>query len=356
MKMSKISLAILFGGASSEHDVSCISAQGILKNIDKSKYDITTLGITKNGEWYLFNDDVEMLKNDEWLDSPTLKRAYISPDTSIHGIVVEDGTVIKLDCVFPVLHGKNGEDGTVQGLLQLAQIPFVGCDATSSGSCMDKAVTNAVADAFGIKQARWCSFTKFEYEKDAQRCADMAIKKLGFPIFVKPANAGSSVGISKAHNEDELKAGIEIALKEDKKVVLEEFIEGSEVECAVLGNDEPIAAEVGQIVAAAEFYDFDAKYNNPASELHIPALISEDKRNEVRSAALNAYKALGCEGLSRCDFFVTKNGDVLLNEINTIPGQTPISMYPKLFEAVGVPYTELIDRLIDFALQRGGKI
>lgn len=354
--MSKISLAILFGGASSEHDVSCISAQGILKNIDKSKYDITMLGITKNGEWYLFDDDIDMLAKDEWLNSPTLKKAYISPDTSIGGVVVEDGSTIKLDCVFPVLHGKNGEDGTVQGLLQLAQIPFVGCDATSSGSCMDKAVTNAVADAFGIKQAKWCSFTKFEYEKDTQRCVDMAIKKLGFPIFVKPANAGSSVGISKAHNEEELKAGIEIALKEDKKAVLEEFIEGSEVECAVLGNDEPIAAEVGQIVAAAEFYDFDAKYNNPASELHIPALIDEDKRNEVRSAALNAYKALGCEGLSRCDFFVTKNGDVLLNEINTIPGQTPISMYPKLFEAVGVPYAELIDKLIDFALQRGGKI
>ncbi len=354
--MSKISLAILFGGASSEHDVSCVSAQGIIKNIDKSKYDITLLGITKSGEWYLFNDDIELLPNDEWLKSKTLKKAYISPDTAIHGIVVEDGSTIKLDCVFPVLHGKNGEDGTVQGLLQLAQIPFVGCDATSSGSCMDKAVTNAVADAFGIAQAKWCSFTKFEYEKDSKRCIDMAVKKLGYPIFVKPANAGSSVGISKAHNEEELMQGIEIALKEDKKAVLEEFIEGHEVECAVLGNDEPIAAEVGQIIAAAEFYDFDAKYNNPASELHIPALISKEKRDEVRKAALHAYKALGCEGLSRCDFFVTNDGKVLLNEINTIPGQTPISMYPKLFEAVGTPYTELIDKLIDYALQRGGKI
>lgn len=354
--MSKISLAIIFGGASSEHDVSCISAQGILKNIDKSKYDITMLGITKNGEWYLFDDDIDMIANDGWLKSSSLKKAYISPDTSIHGIVVENGEQIKLDVVFPVLHGKNGEDGTIQGLFQLAQIPFVGCDATSSGSCMDKAVTNAVADAFGIKQAKWCAFTQFEYNKDTDRCLDMAEKKLGYPIFVKPANAGSSVGISKAHNRDELMKGMEIAYKEDKKAVLEEFIEGHEVECAVLGNDEPIAAEVGQIVAAAEFYDFDAKYNNPASQLHIPALIDEDKRNEVRAAALNAYKALGCEGLSRCDFFVTNDGKVLLNEINTIPGQTPISMYPKLFEAVGVPYAELIDRLIDLALQRGGKI
>lgn len=355
--MNKITVAILFGGASSEHDVSCISARGIVSNIDKEKYNLVLLGITKSGEWYLFDDDIEMLPDDRWLESASLKKAYIAPDSSIGGAVTADGEIIRLDVVFPVLHGKNGEDGTVQGLLQLAQIPYVGCNATASGSCMDKAVTNAVADAFGIDQAKWCSFTQYEYSKDESRCLDMAIKKLGFPIFVKPANAGSSVGISKAHNREELKAGIEIAFKEDKKVILEEFIDGFEVECAVLGNDEPIAAEVGQIIAAAEFYDFDSKYNNPESELHIPALISKEKRDEVRAAALEAYKALGCEGLSRCDFFVTKGDErVLLNEINTIPGQTPISMYPKLFEAAGVSYTELIDRLIGLALERGGII
>ena len=356
-KMSKLTLGVLFGGASSEHDISCISAKSILENIDKEKYNIVKLGITRQGEWFLFDDDVNMLPNDEWLKSKSLKKAYITPDSKIHGIVTEDGEQIKLDIVFPVLHGKNGEDGTVQGLLQLAQIPFVGCDATSSGSCMDKAVTNAVADAFGIEQAKWCAFTEYEYGKDSRKCLDLAINKLGFPIFVKPANAGSSVGITKAHNEEELIVGIEKAFKEDKKVILEEFIEGQEVEVAVLGNEEPIAAEVGQIVAAAEFYDFDAKYNNPASELHIPALLSEEKRNEVRQAALKAYKALSCEGMSRCDFFVTKGDQrVLLNEINTIPGQTSISMYPKLFEAVGVGYTELIDRLIDLAIKRGGII
>lgn len=354
--MSKKTIAILFGGASSEHYISCISAHSILSNIDRNKYDIVAMGITKNGEWYLYEDDIELLPDDKWLNGKK-RKAYITPDSSVGGIVTEAGETIKLDAVFPVLHGKNGEDGTVQGLLQLAQIPFVGCDATSSGSCMDKAVTNAVADAFGIDQAKWCSFTKYEYNKDTDSCIDNAEKKLGYPIFVKPANAGSSVGISKAHNREELKAGIDKALKEDKKVVLEEFIEGFEVECAVLGNDEPIAAEVGQVVAAAEFYDFDAKYNNPKSELHIPALISPEKRGEVKEAALRAYKALGCEGMSRCDFFVTKKDQrVLMNEINTIPGQTSISMYPKLFEAVGVPYAELIDRLIDLAIQRGGKI
>ncbi len=355
--MSKLTLGVLFGGASSEHDISCISAKSILENIDKEKYNIVKLGITRQGEWFLFDDDVNMLPNDEWLKSKSLKKAYITPDSKIHGIVTENGEQIKLDIVFPVLHGKNGEDGTVQGLLQLAQIPFVGCDATSSGSCMDKAVTNAVADAFGIEQAKWCAFTEYEYVKDSRKCLDLAINKLGFPIFVKPANAGSSVGITKAHNDEELIVGIEKAFKEGKKVVLEEFIEGQEVEVAVLGNEEPIAAEVGQIVAAAEFYDFDAKYNNPASELHIPALLNEEKRNEVRQTALKAYKALSCEGMSRCDFFVTKGDQrVLLNEINTIPGQTSISMYPKLFEAVGVGYTELIDRLIDLAIKRGGII
>jgi D-alanine-D-alanine ligase len=355
--MNKITVAILFGGASSEHDVSCVSAKGIISNIDKEKYNVVMLGITKNGEWYLFDDDVELLPNDKWLDSKSLKKAYIAPDSSIGGIVTADGEIIKLDAVFPVLHGKNGEDGTVQGLLQLAQIPYVGCNATASGSCMDKAVTNAVADAFGIEQAKWHTFTQYEYKSNQEKCLDDSIEKLGFPIFVKPANAGSSVGISKAHNREELKEGIEIAFKEDKKVVLEEFIDGFEVECAVLGNDEPVAGEVGQIVAAAEFYDFDAKYNNPESELHIPALISKEKRDEVRKSAIGAYKALGCEGLSRCDFFVTRDDQrVLLNEINTIPGQTPISMYPKLFEAVGVPYKELIDRLIELAIERGGII
>lgn len=352
--MNKITLAILFGGASSEHDVSCVSAKGIITNINKDKYNIILIGITKDGEWYIFDDDINLLPNDKWLESKSLKKAFIAPDSKIHGIVCEDGSQIRLDAVFPVLHGKNGEDGTIQGLLQLAKIPFVGCDATSSGSCMDKAVTNAVADAFGIKQAKWCAFTHYEFDHKRDFCISLAEKKLGYPIFVKPANAGSSVGISKAHNQEELIKGIEVAFKEDKKVVLEEFIEGYEVECAVLGNNEPIAAEVGQIVAAAEFYDFDAKYNNPKSELHIPALISKEKRDEVRAAALNAYKALGCEGLSRCDFFVTKDDErVLMNEINTIPGQTPISMYPKLFEAVGVPYAELIDRLIDLAIERG---
>lgn len=351
--MNKLNLAIIFGGASSEHDISCISAKTIVDNINKEKYNISLIGITKQGEWYLYDGEADKIPNDKWLENDSLKKAYISPDSAIKGIVCQDGKIIKLDVVFPVLHGRNGEDGTIQGLFQLAQIPFVGCDATASGSCMDKTVTNAMADAFGIAQAKWCSFTKYEYIKNANEQIEKAIKKLGFPIFVKPANAGSSVGISKAATIEELKTGIEVALKEDKKVVLEEFIDGWEVECAVLGNNEPIATDIGQIVSAADFYDFDSKYNTP-SQLHIPALIEKEKREEVRQAALKAYKALGCEGFSRCDFFVDKKtGKVLLNEINTIPGQTPISMYSKLFEAYGIPYPQLIDKLIELAIERG---
>ena len=353
--MIKKTVAILFGGVSSEHDISCISAKSIIKNIDYSKYNVVLLGITKEGRWLLYNDNVELLPQDKWLASSKLIPAFICPDAQVHGIITSKGDIIKLDAVFPVLHGKNGEDGTVQGLLQLAQIPYVGCDATSSGICMDKAVANAVADANSIPQAKWYAINIFSYRKNPSLELDTAIEKLGFPIFVKPANAGSSVGISKAHNKEELYAAMEVAFKEDKKVVLEEFISGSEVECAVMGNNEPVAAEVGQIVAAADFYDFDAKYNNPQSELHIPALLSEEKRNEVRQQAVRAYKALGCEGMARVDFFVTEDGRILLNEINTIPGQTDISMYPKLFEAVGVSYKELIDKLIGFALERGGR-
>lgn len=354
--MEKKTVGIVFGGVSSEHDISCISAKSIIKNIDLNKYNIVLIGITKNGKWYIFNDDVELLPEDKWLNSRSLVPAFISPDASVGGLVTAKGDIIKLDVVFPVLHGKNGEDGTIQGLFQLAQIPFVGCDATSSGVCMDKAVANAVADAFGIPQAKWFAINQYNYIRKGDEILDEAIERLGFPIFVKPANAGSSVGISKAHNKEELRQAMAVAFKEDKKAVLEEFIDGFEVECAVLGNNEPIAGEVGQIIAAAEFYDFDAKYNNPQSETVIPARIDESKREEVKAQALKAYKALGCEGMSRCDFFVTNDGRVLLNEINTIPGQTAISMYPKLMEAVGISYQSLIDRLIDLALERGGRI
>jgi len=348
---------VLFGGCSSEHDVSVVSAASVIKNIDPKKYNIYMMGITKDGQWYLYDGPVDALPEDKWLESGSLTKAAVSPDHEVHGITVirENGVEnIRIDVAFPVLHGKNGEDGTIQGLFQLAGIPFVGCDMTSSAISMDKILTNTVADQNGIKQAKWEYITKYDYEQGQKTLKDIE-EKLGYPIFVKPANAGSSVGISKAHNAEELKAALELALLHDTRILFEEFIDGYECECAVLGNDAVITGVVGQITPANEFYDYDAKYSNAASILNIPALIPEETRELVAKEAVKTYKALGCSGFSRVDFFVTKaDGKVLFNEINTIPGFTNISMYPKMIEAAGISYSDLCDRLITLAEEKWG--
>lgn len=355
-----INALILFGGVSSEHDVSTVSASSVLKNIPTGKYNVIKIGITKDGRWFKYDGDVDNLPNDKWLDDEeNLTKAIISPDRNDHGIIVfgkNGAETIRIDVCFPVLHGKNGEDGTIQGFLQVAGIPFVGCDMLASACCMDKVVTNTLADSAGIAQAKWLGFNKYEYDKNPEKYIDKAASYLGFPIFVKPANAGSSVGVSKAKDKASLANAIDLAFKEDCKLVLEEGITGMEVECAVLGNEEPIASVCGEIEPANDFYDFEAKYVNPASLLHIPARLTDEKMNEVREAARNAYKALGCSGLTRVDFFVREgDGKVMLNEPNTIPGFTSISMYPKLFEASGIPYSELIDKLFVYAMEKWGK-
>lgn len=347
---------ILFGGVSSEHDISLISAKSVIENTPKDKYDIITVGITKDGRWYLYTGDVENLPEDKWLcDESRLTPAVLSPDRADHGIIVlgEKAKKIKVDVVFPVLHGKNGEDGAVQGLLQLAGIPFVGCDMISSACCMDKVITNTLLDEAGIAQAKWLGLKEHEYKENGEEFIKKAEEYLGYPIFVKPANAGSSVGVSKATDKESLKRAIDKAFKEDTKLVLEEGITGKEIECAVLGNEEPIASLVGEIESCNDFYDYDAKYINEASKLYIPARIEQKISDEIRETAVRAYKALGCSGLARVDFFV-REGDnkVLLNEPNTIPGFTSISMYPKMFQKSGVEYPELIDRLFMLACER----
>lgn len=347
---------ILFGGVSSEHDISLISAKSVIENTPKDKYDIITVGITKDGRWYLYTGDVENLPEDKWLcDESRLTPAVLSPDRADHGIIVlgEKAKKIKVDVVFPVLHGKNGEDGAVQGLLQLAGIPFVGCDMISSACCMDKVITNTLLDEAGIAQAKWLGLKEHEYKENGEEFIKKAEEYLGYPIFVKPANAGSSVGVSKATDKGSLKRAIDKAFKEDTKLVLEEGIMGKEIECAVLGNEEPIASLVGEIESCNDFYDYDAKYINEASKLYIPARIEQKISDEIRETAVRAYKALGCSGLARVDFFV-REGDnkVLLNEPNTIPGFTSISMYPKMFQKSGVEYPELIDRLFMLACER----
>lgn len=345
---------IIFGGVSSEHDISLMSAASVIRNTPIDKYNVIMLGITKDGEMYLYEGDSELLPNSGWLkDKSLLKKAVISTDRSDRGIIVfsENGyEKIKIDVCFPVMHGKNGEDGTMQGLLAIAGIPFVGCHTTASAVCMDKALTNSICDANGILQAKWKYITKHDFALRGKEFAAECESYLGFPCFIKPANAGSSIGVRKAKTADALYEALEYAFTFDDRVVVEEGIDGQEVECAVLGNDEPVAGAVGEIESSNEIYDFDAKYIDNKSGLHIPARLSEDKLKEVQEAAVRVYKTCGCAGLTRVDFFVRRSdGAVLLNEPNTIPGFTPISMYPMLMDKAGIGYSELIDRLFRLA-------
>ena len=350
----KMKVLVVFGGVSSEHDVSLVSASSVINNIPKDKYEILTMGITKEGISYLYKGSPDDLPHGKWLEnSDCLERCVISPDRGHHGIIhLESGRIERVDVVFPVLHGKNGEDGTMQGLLEISGIPFVGCKAAASAVCMDKSLTNALLDYHGVSQAKWMAVNGFEFKCDKTGFAQRAADYLGFPVFVKPANAGSSVGIRKASDTASLVDACDYAFEFDKKIVLEEGITGAEVECAVLGNDEPIASTVGEIVPCNDFYDYDAKYVANATDLFIPARLSEEKIEEIRKNAVRIYKLLGCRGLTRVDFFVRESdSEVLLNELNTIPGFTSISMYPKLFAASGIEYPELIDRLICYALE-----
>lgn len=354
--MKKTTVAVIFGGVSSEHEVSLVSAKSVIDNIPREKYDVLMLGITKAGRWQLFSGATEKLPDSSWEKDAGNVDAYIAPDASIHGIVtIQDGKAkpLHVDVVFPVLHGANGEDGTMQGLLTLAQIPFVGCGCASSAVCMDKMFEKCILQAANIAQAKWDYTDISDYKADPAAVLDRVEKKLGYPIFVKPANAGSSVGITKAHDRAELEKAVEVAAAHDRKIIFEETIVGHEVECAVLGNDDLIVSCCGEILPCNEFYDYDAKYLAGKTGLSIPANIPEEKSLEVRNTAKKAYKLLGCSGLTRMDFFVRESdGAVLLNEPNTIPGFTSISMYPKLFEASGIKYPELLDRLLQLAMER----
>lgn len=351
----RVRVAVLFGGVSSEHDVSLMSAESVLKNLP-SKYEVIRIGITQDGRWVEYTADSKEITSKKWEQDKQLRTAVVSPDRSHKGILMigKDGTkIVPIDVCFPVLHGKHGEDGTIQGLFQLAGIPFVGCDMISSANCMDKEMTHTILEANGIRMARWTVVNE-EKLKDFEGFAHQAEQMLGYPMFVKPANAGSSVGVSKAHNREELKTACEVALKEDKKAVVEEFIDAQEVETAVLGNTQPKAAGVvGELVPVVEFYTYEAKYIDGTTALHIPGRVSEEISLKLRQTAEKAFKAIGCEGFSRIDFFVRKSdSEIILNEINTIPGFTSISMYPKLWAHCGLSYSELLDKLIELALER----
>ncbi len=353
----KMTVVLLFGGMSSEHEVSRVSVGTFVTNIDRSKYEVMTIGITKEGRWLYTEATAAQMADGSWEELAGNMPCVLSPDRAEHGMILFTPTgqveKIHVDVVIPVLHGLWGEDGTLQGLMELAGIPYVGCGVLASAVCMDKAVANALFDANGIPHTKWLAATRWEIETDIEGVCDGAIAKLGWPIFVKPANAGSSVGITKATGRDQLKEAIALALENDRKVVFEAFVDGQEVECAVIGSEPAVSTRPGEILAGAEFYTYDDKYKNGVSQTVIPAHLPEEKLDEVKTYAAMAYTALNCEGLARCDFFVERGtGKVMINEINTLPGFTSISMYPKLMENEGVPVPALIDQLIALALER----
>ena len=353
--MEKIKVAVLFGGQSTEHAVSLQSACAVLHAMKGTRFEAVPVGITREGRWFWYRGPLDAVGEGVW-EKEECAPVTLTPDASVHGLLVQGAGSLYLDAAFPVLHGKNGEDGTVQGLLALAGIPCVGCGVLASAVCMDKAVANALFEANGVPHTRWLAADRWEIESDLEGVCEGVEKKLGWPVFVKPANAGSSVGISKVSSRDELKKAIDLALENDRKVVFEAFVDGQEVECAVIGSDPAVATRPGEILAGAEFYTYDDKYKNGVSQTVIPAHLPEAKLDEVKTYAAMAYTALNCEGLARCDFFVEKGtGRVLINEINTFPGFTSISMYPKLMEHEGLPVPQLIDRLIALALERKEK-
>jgi D-alanine-D-alanine ligase len=348
----RLTVALLFGGKSAEHEISLISARNIVAAMDKNKYNIVAIGIDKQGCWHL-DEGAKLLLGGERarVEFPDAKNATaIMPGKSATPVVRQRGALglTGIDVVFPILHGPFGEDGTVQGLLKLANLPFVGAGVLGSAVGMDKDVMKRLLRDAGIAIGKFVAFER------SDKISFAKVKRaLGMPIFVKPANLGSSVGISKVTKPSQFSAAVREAFRYDNKIVIEEFIAGREIECSVLGNDHPIASLPGEIVVNHDFYSYDAKYLDAhGSRLEIPAKLPAKVIKQIRQTAIQVYKALCCEGMGRIDFFIQKNGRVLVNEINTIPGFTKISMYPKMWEATGISYTKLIDRLIGLALER----
>ena len=353
--MKKLSVCILFGGMSPEYEVSLRSAESVLNNIDHDKYNIFPVGITKEGDWILYGGkDYSQLPSGQWRSHPNNRRAAISPVRG-QGLLSFEGDCVvreRIDVVFPVLHGENGEDGAMQGLLQMAGIPYVGPHVAASAVAMDKTMTKLVVDNAGVPQAAWQLVRRSELSNHMENTLDTLENRFRYPMFVKPSGTGSSVGVSKAADRDALRSALRYAGKYDKKILVEEFIHGREIEVAVMGNDNPVASICGEIDSGADFYDYDAKYVTDTSTAYIPARIPEDVEEIVREAAVKVYSAIGCQGLSRVDFFVTyEENRVVFNEINTLPGFTSISMYPKLFAASGIPYSQLIDELLQLAVE-----
>ncbi|GAA2058412.1 D-alanine--D-alanine ligase family protein [Williamsia deligens] len=352
----RVRLVVLYGGRSAEHDISCITAAHVMAAADRSRYEIVPVGITRSGEWIRNDKAVAALEEGRELPSSLAPEgtAVSSTEVVLGRGEVAPGDPITPTVVLPLLHGPHGEDGTVQGMLELLGVPYVGSGVLGSSLCMDKAMAKVVAAQHRIPQCRW-----LEFQEGVGTAADFAARvagQLGFPCFVKPANLGSSVGISKAHDAGELDAAIEVALRYDDVLVVEEGVTGREIEVAVLGNAQPEASLPGEVLPGAEFYDYADKYLNGTAGLSIPAKLPDEAVAEVRELAVRAFTSMRCSGMARVDFFYEEDGrGWLLNEVNTIPGFTPSSMYPKMWEASGLSYADLIDRLVDLAWFRFGR-
>lgn len=348
-------VAVVFGGQSSEHEVSRFSAEAVLKNIDRDKFDVVMIGITKEGKWLAYDGPPELVGTGEWQALAEAgqrpEHALLTAGAAMHAAEKDSK---RIDVVFPVLHGCNGEDGTIQGLFEIAGIPYVGCGVLGSALAMDKAYSKIIFEKEGIPQGKYLVYSRKQVQRDTGVILSEVERVLTYPCFVKPSNAGSSVGVSKAHNRNELISALQLAARYDRRMLVEEFMDGREAECAVLGNDDPIASTVGEVIPCNEFYDYEAKYmSGDSSEIIIPADLPPAVIDKIKQYSIKAFKALDCSGLARVDFFVCKDtGDVFINEINTMPGFTQISMYAKLWVATGVPYSMLIERLIGLALER----
>lgn len=360
----KLKVGVIFGGRSGEHEVSLVSANSIMKALNPDKYEVIPVGITRQGAWMVGVKPDALLEYGKSESRSCLAlnaagggKASLNCDPSNKGLMLLDKpkaeNQVQLDVLFPIIHGTYGEDGTLQGMLELADMPYVGCGVLASAVGMDKTFAKRLFHEAGIEIAPFKEVLRSRFRSQPDAVISEIESELGYPCFVKPVNSGSSVGISKAKNRESLQTALELAAQYDRKILIESYVNGREIEVSVLGNDDPIASLPGEIVPCNEFYDYNAKYIDERSELKIPADLSPETTEQVRAMAIRAYKALDCAGMARVDFFLERGSNrVIINEINTIPGFTSVSMYPKLWEATGISYPELVDRLVDLAIER----
>ncbi|MGL6199404.1 MAG: D-alanine--D-serine ligase VanG [Lachnospiraceae bacterium] len=349
--MHKKKIAIIFGGNSAEYEVSLQSAASVFEHINPDKYNIVPIGITKDGEWYHYTGEYKNISNDTWIeDSQNLAPVVVSQSRSIKGFLElfeNKYTVLKVDLVFPVLHGKNGEDGTLQGVFELAGIPLVGCNTLASALCMDKDRAHKLVRNAGISIPKSVTFKRF-----GRKTGLFKIASLSYPLFVKPVHAGSSFGITKAATEQELGAAIELAFEYDDEVIVEEAIAGFEVGCAVLGNDILTVGRIDEIELSNGFFDYTEKYTLKSSKIHMPARVDSDTEKRIQDTAVTIYKILGCSGFARVDMFLTPSGEIIFNEVNTIPGFTSHSRYPNMMKGIGLSFKDLLDKLIGLCIEQ----